>query len=185
MVTSPIVVEAIGLPAPQGSKRHVGRGIMVESSKRVRPWREAVKQATLDVLATGPADDQGAAERIGFPFDRDPLEVVVTFRLPRPASHYRSGAKAHLLRDNAPTWPAGRPDVDKLQRSTLDALGEAGLWRDDSQVVRVTATKTYTDHTRPAGAVIEVWPMNARPVGAGAAHEEPPVDAGTREGELA
>ena len=29
----------LGLPAPQGSKRHVGEGRMVESSKRVKPWR--------------------------------------------------------------------------------------------------------------------------------------------------
>lgn len=31
-----------GLPAPQGSKRHVGEGRMVESSKRVKPWRRQV-----------------------------------------------------------------------------------------------------------------------------------------------
>lgn len=28
----------IGLPAPQGSKKHVGHGVMVESSKKVKPW---------------------------------------------------------------------------------------------------------------------------------------------------
>ncbi|QDH92357.1 RusA-like resolvase [Gordonia phage Spooky] len=31
-----------GIPAPQGSKRHVGNGILIESSKRVGPWRAVV-----------------------------------------------------------------------------------------------------------------------------------------------
>jgi Holliday junction resolvase RusA-like endonuclease len=115
-----------------------------------------VKQATLDVLTVGPVDEHGMAERIGFPFDRDPLSVAVRFRLPRPAGHYRTGANAHLLRETAPAWPSGRPDVDKLLRSTLDALGEAGLWRDDCQVVQAVAVKVWCDRLEPAGANIEV-----------------------------
>lgn len=39
-----------GRPAPQGSKRHVGHGIMVESSRDLGPWRERV------ALAANPAD---------------------------------------------------------------------------------------------------------------------------------
>ena len=34
-----------GLPAPQGSHKHVGGGRMVESSKKVKPWRQDVKAA--------------------------------------------------------------------------------------------------------------------------------------------
>ena len=30
-----IEIKVIGLPAPQGSKRHVGHGVMIESSKKV------------------------------------------------------------------------------------------------------------------------------------------------------
>ena len=40
-------------------------------------------------------------------------------------------------------------------RSTLDGLGEAGVWTDDSRVVEVHTWKFYADE-RPAGAVIEV-----------------------------
>ena len=36
-----IEIKVIGLPAPQGSKRHVGHGVMIESSNNVKPWREA------------------------------------------------------------------------------------------------------------------------------------------------
>lgn len=33
-----------GTPRPQGSKRHVGGGRMIESSKYVKAWREKVSQ---------------------------------------------------------------------------------------------------------------------------------------------
>lgn len=44
---------ASGTPAPQGSKRHVGRGIMIESSRKVRPWRAAVVAAAVASLMVG------------------------------------------------------------------------------------------------------------------------------------
>jgi hypothetical protein len=42
-----------GLPAPQGSKRSLGNGILVESSKAVRPWRQDVKHAALACIPPG------------------------------------------------------------------------------------------------------------------------------------
>lgn len=40
-----IVFYAEGFPAPQGSKTHVGGGRLVESSRRVGPWRGTVRTA--------------------------------------------------------------------------------------------------------------------------------------------
>ena len=132
-----------GLPAPQGSKRHVGNGVMVESSKRVRPWRQDVKYAALEALAIACPDcASGGAGH--FPRG-EAVAVRVDYLLPRPKGHYRTGANAHLLREGAPKWPTSKPDVDKLLRSTLDALGEAGVWHDDSQVVSVEMGKHYAD----------------------------------------
>lgn len=150
----PLVVEVLGTPAPQGSKRHVGRGILVESSAKVRPWREAVKHAALEVLRVGPDDEYGQALRDCWPFGSDPVEVRVVFRLPRPRAHFRTGRRSDELREDAPRMVGGRPDLDKLLRSTLDALGEAGVWRDDAQVARVSAVKVYADG--PAGCSITV-----------------------------
>ena len=146
---SSLIITVIGMPAPQGSKRHVGRGVMVESSKKVAPWREAVKHAAArhpDVF-TGP------------------LSVEITFTLPRPAGHYRTGANAHLLRSGAPVWPHRKPDIDKLLRSTLDALTDAGIWTDDALAVEATGRKTYPDAgidalDRP-GAIIRITPLIA------------------------
>ncbi len=135
-----------GTPAPQGSKRayvnrHTGRAAVVESSTRVRPWREAVKHAALDarVMAAATLDARPAtlATLTG------PVVVAITFYLPRPKSHYRTGRFAHLLRDNAPRNPAGKPDLDKLARSTLDGLSDAAVWADDAQVVSLSVAKAY------------------------------------------
>jgi len=134
-----------GTPAPQGSKRHVGHGIMVESSKKVKPWRQDVKYAARQI------HDAETPRFTG------PVEIIVTFRLARPKGHYRTGRNAHLLRDSAPRYPHVKPDLDKLLRSTLDGLGESGIWADDAQVVRAVAEKTYAGVAGLPGAVITIW----------------------------
>ncbi len=145
-----LTIRVYGLPAPQGSKRHVGRGVMVESSNAVKPWREAVKFAAIESLRVGPDDEHGMAERLAFPFGQAALAVSVTFTLPKPQSAPKTRR----------TWPQRKPDIDKLVRSTFDALTDAGVWRDDSQVVDLVAVKTYPGESMYAlpspGAVIHV-----------------------------
>lgn len=153
--TLPIVREPVleirvyGTPAPQGSKRHVGNGVMVESSAKVKPWREAVKAAALDLLP-------GQAET-------GPVGVTVTFFLARPKGHWlpaNSRRDVPALRPDAPRWPSTKPDLDKLIRSTLDAIKDAGVYADDSQVVNITASKIYAGQiTGPPGAIVIVRSM--------------------------
>ena len=139
-----------GTPAPQGSKRHVGRGVMVESSKAVKPWREAVKQAAL-------AAHETQCGGTGVHYDRPTaVSIAITFNLTRPAGHY---GKRGVL-PSAPHHPGKRPDLDKLIRSTLDALGDAGCWADDSQVVVLIARKTWAE---VAGAHITITTTQERP----------------------
>jgi Holliday junction resolvase RusA-like endonuclease len=126
-----ITIEVRGLPAPQGSKRHVGGGRMIEMSKAVGPWREAVR-----------AETQRAMKEHDGPL-AGPLRLAVTFGLPRPRGHYRTGKYAGLLLDSAPSWPGGRPDLDKLLRALLDGLTAGGAWTDDAQVAYLTAEKAY------------------------------------------
>ena len=76
-----------------------------------------------------------------------PMFVRASFYLPRPKNHYRANGE---LKDAAPWWCAKKPDTDKLCRSLLDALTDAGVWADDSQAVQLNADKTYTD-TGPGG----------------------------------
>lgn len=135
-----------GTPAPQGSKRGFVRGgrvVLVEASERVRPWRDAVKVAV-------------ALDGRGQRFDREPVTVSAEFRLRRPRSHYRTGRHADQVRAGAPAYPTGTPDVDKLLRSTLDGLTEAGVFVDDAQVVCAVAVKRWCRAGETPGAVLNV-----------------------------
>lgn len=121
------VVEFIvrGLPAPQGSKRHVGNGVLIESSSKVKPWRADVKAAAETALEAFPG---------WRPLDT-PVQVTIGFWLPRPKSQPRTRR----------TLPGTRPDLDKLTRSTLDALDMAGVYTDDSRVTDLIVRKRYVN----------------------------------------
>jgi Holliday junction resolvase RusA-like endonuclease len=124
VITKSVVLEfdVYGRPAPQGSKRHVGKGVMVESSRHVKPWRDDVKAAAEQAL---PPDWK--------PLD-GPLAAVMVFTLPKPLSAPRRRL----------TWPHRTPDVSKLVRSTEDALTAAGVWTDDARVVEyLRVAKVY------------------------------------------
>ena len=137
-----------GFPAPQGSKRHVGKGILVESSPRLKDWRTSVAVACFDAYTDKPIEG--------------PVGVCLEFVFPRPRSHYRTGKNAHLLRDGAPKYPTTRSvgDIDKLARGTIDPLciGCGGsLLRDDSQVAWLYAAKDWGE--AEAFAVIRVFEL--------------------------
>ena len=157
-----IQVTVMGQPAPQGSKRYVGqsragRGILVESSAKVKPWREDVRAACERFIETcavmrdvsagyGPGQirdvrvvPNGDAAVLALPLDC-PLRVRMVFTLPAPAS----------LPKKRPSHPMRLPDLSKLVRSTEDAITSAGLWRDDARVVECTAAKTYPAHVMGA-----------------------------------
>jgi crossover junction endodeoxyribonuclease RusA len=137
-----------GKPAPQGSKRHVGNGRMIEMSKAVGPWREAVRGETqAAITATRWLSPPGW-----------PVLIDVVFYLPRPAAHYGTGRNGGVVKHSAPGYPAGRPDVDKLARAVLDGLTMGGALADDAQVVELQARKRWADG-HPAGAVINLEPM--------------------------
>ena len=127
-----------GVPVAQGSKRHVGKGIMVESSKNLQPWREAV----IDAAHT-------AANGHSF---FGAVSVDITFLFPRPKQHFGTGRNADKLKGAAPLYKRSAPDVDKLARAVLDGLTHSGVLRDDSLVVSLYAEKRYDP--RPGAKVV-------------------------------
>lgn len=119
-----------GIPAPQGSKRHVGNGILVESSQRLRPWR-AIAIATIQQKA-----DELKCNQI-----TTAVKVYATFKFPYLKSHYNSKG---ILRDRSVLAPkTSAPDLDKLLRALFDALTESGIIRDDALIVEVACWKCY------------------------------------------
>jgi Holliday junction resolvase RusA-like endonuclease len=128
-----LVISVTGRPAPQGSKKTGAAGQLREQSAYLPAWRAAVKRAAyeryreLDVLP-----DQ-------LPLLRGPVAVSVVFRMPA---------------DRRPDAP---PDLDKLLRSTWDALTGARVWEDDGRVVRVESEKVRVGPGVATGADIEIW----------------------------
>lgn len=119
-----------GRPVPQGSKRHVGNGILIESSKHLGAWRDTVAWAARKHCHT-PAEG--------------PVRLVVEFVMPRPLRLGKTKSEPHTV----------TPDTDKLLRAVFDAL--TGLaYIDDKQVVHVTASKRYAVHGEQPGAHIHI-----------------------------
>ncbi len=118
-----------GIPAPQGSKRHVGNGILVESSQRLKPWRA-------DAIAT----IQQKADELKCEQITTAVRVYATFKFPYLKSHFNSKG---ILRARSPGRKTSAPDLDKLLRALFDALTESGIIRDDALIVEVACSKCY------------------------------------------
>ena len=147
----PLLVNVRGIPGAQGSKRHVGGGRLIEMSRKVAPWRQDVKAAT-----------EAAITAAGWTPATGPVKVALHFHIARPRSHYRTGRHAHELRANAPHYVVSRGagDLDKLVRSTSDALVAAGALADDSLIAVLFAWKTYAPPGPVPGALIVITPLD-------------------------
>lgn len=133
-----IAFRVLGHPAPQGSKSRMPNGAIVEgrsTGQRVKhkAWRSAVADTARDHLdPAGPLDG--------------PLFLQITFRMPRP----KAAKQRH--------WCISRTgDLDKLIRSSCDALTDAGIIVDDALIAELRAAKVYADPTDPwTGADITI-----------------------------
>jgi Holliday junction resolvase RusA-like endonuclease len=127
----------LGVPKPKGSLRAAkgtSGGVFVKEQlgDALHTWREQLSAAITPV-----------ARQIGEPIT-EPVAVFVTFRLPPPKT---------------PKWfwpiTRGRNDLDKLARTVLDHLSGV-LLEDDSQVVVLSAIKTYSTIPGADVAVLEM-----------------------------
>lgn len=135
-------------PAPQGSKKFVGHRttkagnsipLIVESSPKLPAWRKAVADAVNNsVEMSGDYSKFAGAVR-----------VEAVFYLKRPKTVIR-------------LYPTKPPDLDKLCRSLMDGIGQAGktgngIWLDDSQVVEIRASKRYAEGL--PGVAVTITPL--------------------------
>lgn len=121
-----------GTPVQQGSKKHVGHGVMVESNeKTLKAWRADAIQCIRQAM--------GSRKFMGA------VAINAAFCFARPAGHYGTGKNAATLKASAPHFKASKPDIDKLERALLDALTQAGAYMDDARVVSVTKAKFYAE----------------------------------------
>jgi len=123
-------------PAPQGSKsayvnKKTGRAVVTEDNARTHPWRREIVAAVIAQLVTS-AESERRLHRTWKPLE-GPIHLAVEFYLPRAKS--RSKTRREL--------PDVKPDLDKLIRSTDDALKTAGVLTDDAQVTDLTLRKRF------------------------------------------
>jgi len=147
-----------GVPVPQGSKqgfvihgKHGARprAILVDAGKaktHLKPWRQSVYYAAAQALL----------RRVGDPWDcARPMIVEATYLFARPKSHFGSKNGAPYLKASAPRFHTNKPDIDKLERSTLDAL--TGItFNDDCQVYALRAMKLYVSGDEKPGLQVSV-----------------------------
>lgn len=129
-------IRVVGIPAPKGSMRGFVRGrraiLVADNKPRLEEWVQRVDTAAHVAVGNGP-----------YPLFKDVALVVgMIFVMPRP----KSSKRVH---------PSVKPDVDKLVRSTFDAL-TGPIWCDDARVVSVHATKVYALPGEEPGATITV-----------------------------
>ncbi|WP_093803947.1 RusA family crossover junction endodeoxyribonuclease [Streptomyces sp. Wb2n-11] len=142
-----------GIAGPQGSKTAVGYGrsrktgrtipLMRESSAKVKPWRDKVTDAIKAAILRGEAQPI-----VG------PVYAEITFTMTKPV-------RAPKRRR---TYPAVTPDIDKLERSTYDAITKALAWKDDGSVIENHNRKVYPgehpDALAEPGAIIRLYALN-------------------------
>jgi Holliday junction resolvase RusA-like endonuclease len=153
-----------GDPIPKGSTRSfsIARGTgdkrvytgktvnMASNSDKLRPWESRVRDMAKQAMAS-----EGLSVTSG------PVAVNALFCFRRPASHFRSGKNAHLLKDTAPRKHTNKPDLDKLMRAILDGMANV-VYLDDSQVCahevdKVGPRKAWlADRNDPSGCHVEV-----------------------------
>ncbi|MFC9891506.1 RusA family crossover junction endodeoxyribonuclease [Streptomyces pilosus] len=154
-----LTVVVHGRPAPQGSKKYAGHrrnaasgrisAVLVEQSKRVKPWRSLVTRAAMDTML-----DAHQTEPLDGPLEAD---IVFTVRKPASAPKRRR------------TWPTTRDsgDLDKLLRSTFDGIADAEAVADDARIIAVTARKVFPlEHPEALpepGAIIRLYTLPGDP----------------------
>jgi len=117
---------------------------VVPASKGMKKWEKAVN----DKARTAMLADPGPIE--------NPVIVKMQFFLKRPQNHTGSGRNEGVLKEWAERLlPTKTPDLDKLIRSTNDAMTGV-VYTDDCQIVAIIPTKRYGKNP---GVMIEVAEM--------------------------
>lgn len=140
-------IAAIGRPAPQGSKQLGGAGQLLEQSAYLPAWRQAVKIAAFKEYRRR-GIDPGALPI--FPAGTPVVIESCTFFV-----------GPDQCRANGTDEPLGMPDIDKLLRAVLDALGgakgnhsSARCFADDSQVVEIRGLRKVRAGTQTGAMIV-------------------------------
>jgi Holliday junction resolvase RusA-like endonuclease len=123
----------LGEPKPQARHRHFRRG---NFSGSYDPSSEK-KNTFASIL-----HDEAPKELLD-----GPMLLELNFYMSRPKNHFKINKSGTLLKDSAPEWHTGRPDIDNLIKFVQDALNGV-YYRDDATICQVIARKLYSEKPR-------------------------------------
>ncbi len=123
----------LGEPKAQARHRHFKRG---NFSGSYDPSKDA-KESFASIL------QREAPEK---PIEA-PIMLELYFYMARPKNHFKSGKNSDMLKDSAPEYHTGRPDLDNLTKFVQDSLNKI-YYRDDSLICVLSAKKIYSDRPR-------------------------------------
>ena len=123
-----ISVDVAGVPIAQGSLVGNPRfgGLRYSNDALLKEWRGRI----IDSLSASRPDNWEPEKA---------MSVYAEFRFVRPNSHFGKKGK----RPSAPRFKTTKPDLDKNARAIGDCIEQAGLVRNDSQIVHWVLSKRW------------------------------------------
>lgn len=94
-------------------------------------WKSQIAKAVQDYLPDQPHEA--------------PMIVSMSFYFKRPKSHYTSKGSLTKSAREFKQFHTCKPDFDNLEKAVSDCLTELGFWKDDTQVVKWTGMKIWTN----------------------------------------
>ena len=135
-----IIIQLKGTPQPKARPRSAN-GIFYSPKSK---WEKEIKKQLKKIKANQ-----------DIYFD-SPIRVDITFFMPRPKNHFRTGKFSHLLKDSAPRiWHCKRPDRDNLDKAVLDVMTDTGILSDDCIVCDGRIKKRWASGEGSALVTIE------------------------------
>lgn len=134
-----------GAPIGKGRPRGTAAGgyVKLYTPKRTADWERAAALLARNLWHRAPLEGE--------------IEVEVDAVFPRPK---------RLLRKKDPEgrmWHISKPDIDNVVKSSLDMAVMAGLMRDDSQVVKLSARSLYASKSEGPSLVFRMRLMESLP----------------------
>lgn len=127
---------ARGVPKaqPRPRARRAGKHVHVYNPSSANEWKKTVKLAF--------------SKYKGICLE-DPIKITIRYYLKRPKSLMRKKDPANII------FHTRKPDIDNLNKAVMDSLTNIGIWKDDSQVCIIQASKHFSDkEEKLLGAII-------------------------------
>lgn len=118
----------VGKGRPRAARR--GAGVVMFTPEKTAGYEALVAAAASNAMRV----EAG-------PLFTGPLEAALEMRIPIPASWSKAHKAAALAGTELPT---SKPDIDNMAKAILDACNGV-VFRDDAQVVMLTATKQFSE----------------------------------------